>query len=177
MTKKPNKQDLRYIKTEKALRKALFCTSWQGHEHLAAKRLCEMAHIAPSTFYMHYHSANDLLKLIEAEILLNYSSLIDKIKTFNPNDTEIIEATLWFLFLYKRYFRFMAKIGDFYLLAQIAMKLVENLRLATKEFYYDLLKSIVEWIVEQRMCRKFLPTYSCILIAKVKKLRQEQVHA
>ncbi len=77
---KDNKKDLRYIKTEKAIRKALRDLLLEKDLRLiTVKELVERAEINKTTFYAHYGALSDLIKTLENEkidyILQNWNQV------------------------------------------------------------------------------------------------------
>lgn len=64
------KTDLRYVKTEIAIKEAFYkLIKTDGFSNITVKKIIELANINRSTFYIHYKDVYDLLDQIEEELL------------------------------------------------------------------------------------------------------------
>lgn len=60
-----NRNDLRYLKTEEAIRKAfLACVDQRGFEQTRVAHICADARISRNTFYAHYADKHELMRSI-----------------------------------------------------------------------------------------------------------------
>ena len=69
-----NENDLRVIKTKKALKEALkqLIIEHNDFRTITVKELCEKAYINRRTFYLHYQSINDIILEVQEEFALNF---------------------------------------------------------------------------------------------------------
>ncbi len=80
-----NKNDLRFQKTEAAIKNAYFSLKKQGDTVVKVKELCEAAMINKTTFYAHYETVEHLHKQVCREFvteLLGRCQQIDNIREF-----------------------------------------------------------------------------------------------
>jgi AcrR family transcriptional regulator len=75
-----NNTDLRYIRTQKKIKKAFFeLMDTIGLEEITVKNLTKKAAINRTTFYLHYNDKYDLLDQIENDILEGLKSIVTSI--------------------------------------------------------------------------------------------------
>ena len=93
-----NKNDLRYIKTDKLIVDTfLNCIDEVGFEKTSVSMICEKAYISRTTFYDHYEDKymlyNSLFAFIEAELINSMNEGIQANSKNHQHDT----AIMWFL--------------------------------------------------------------------------------
>ncbi|MBI4858036.1 MAG: TetR/AcrR family transcriptional regulator [Acetobacterium woodii] len=97
-SKQMNKNDLRSIKTEKAIRKAFHQLSQEKEvSKITVRELAQRAEINKSTFYAHYETIFDLIKKLEKETI-DYiiNNLAEFPKLFDDPDS-FIDNLYWSL--------------------------------------------------------------------------------
>ena len=96
--KKINKNDLRSIKTEKAIRKAFHQLAQEKEVNkITVRELAQRAEINKSTFYAHYETIFDLIETLEKETI---DYIIDNLADFQKlfDDPEVfIDNLYWSL--------------------------------------------------------------------------------
>ena len=81
-----NKNDLRYIKTEKIIKESFIkCVNKTGFEKVTVSMICEDGLISRNAFYLHFTDKNDLLERLFDEFR---ASLL---KSFNRNIVEYVK--------------------------------------------------------------------------------------
>lgn len=88
-TKEPNKNDRRYMRTEKAIRAAFFKLAETTElDKISVSAIAREADIDRKTFYLHYASVEDF---IDAEMRASANLLIEKLKesAFNSSTNDV----------------------------------------------------------------------------------------
>ncbi|MDK2865998.1 MAG: hypothetical protein PWP51_272 [Clostridiales bacterium] len=85
------KKDLRFQKTHNAIQDAFRTLMMKkDYEKITVKELCELAKINRKTFYLHYHTLDDLIETLERElaesILLVLRETPEKITSFEVGE-------------------------------------------------------------------------------------------
>lgn len=71
--------DLRYIRTKKAIKDAIYQLFLQHtFEEITVKKICEKANISRSAFYLHYEDKYDLMKQLQIEFIQKGKEIFDK---------------------------------------------------------------------------------------------------
>lgn len=86
------KHDLRYIKTEKAIRKALHELAQEKDiNKITVKELSERAEINKTTFYSHYETLPILIQTLENEIIEYIISNLDRVTLLFEDSDKFID--------------------------------------------------------------------------------------
>lgn len=91
--------DLRMEKTEKLLRKAAMSLLWNRQPgKISVTALCKSAGISRSTFYVHYDNVAELLKVMQEEIVQEYSETLSRITRSCKSFSELYHLALRYTF-------------------------------------------------------------------------------
>lgn len=89
-----NKNDLRYVKTERAIKSAFFeLIDEQGFDRMSVTDVCDRCLISRNAFYTHYQSKEDLLNSIYADVeylFMNKFEIRDDIRGLTETYLKII---------------------------------------------------------------------------------------
>lgn len=130
-----NKQDERYVKNDRKIRKVLLVALSKRSMNLRPKEVCRKATITRPTFYTHCENVDDALKQYEDELESRF------IKRLPHSGRKVILFTIMLSFINdeKEYFKATLLSSDSYLLSSIFGKL--KLRLGYKNMavkYYEI---------------------------------------
>lgn len=93
-----NKNDLRYIKTELAIRESFIkCIDDVGFENTTVSLICKNALISRNTFYVHYDDKYALYKKIYNEFELEISTSIDEILLDDVKNLRLNHSVRWMI--------------------------------------------------------------------------------
>lgn len=98
-TSLPNTEDLRYQRTEAAIRKAfLGLLAHMPLERISVKRLCEEAHISRNAFYLHYENTTALYHALmgdlAGEVRTECLASLDRLAATGSVDMELPRAII-----------------------------------------------------------------------------------
>lgn len=100
----PNKNDLRFIKTEKLIRDTYLALKQKGHAPVKVNKLCETALINKTTFYTHYDTIEALHESVckdTIEKMLDETPNIDRVffdtRLFVSSLVQMLQANKGFL--------------------------------------------------------------------------------
>lgn len=86
-----NKNDLRYIKTEKNIKQAFIKVIHQvGFKNTSITKICEEALISRNTFYLHFETIDELLESL-------YQDLDNDFNRSLPDFQNIKDSTIWYI--------------------------------------------------------------------------------
>ncbi len=167
-----NSKDLRYIKTEENLKKALIrLMENQQVDHISVKALCMEAKCSRNAFYQHYETKFDLYEAIlndiiyvvsesSAPILLDQSAmgekeiqkytykLIKTLYTCKKELTSLLKGNKMFIVflgnaLYQSYLHHYAEVTD--------KDVTDQIRLKTKYICFGITGFVEQWLSEDRI--------------------------
>lgn len=100
MNEKNKKEDLRILKTEKAIKNAFIeLRNKKPLEKITVKELCSLALINKSTFYSHYEDIYALSEAMEQETVSSIIGSIDHLKEYTPEKSDAYTRELCLAFM------------------------------------------------------------------------------
>ena len=89
-----NKNDLRYIKTEKIIKESFKkCVKEQGFDKVTVSMICEDGMISRNAFYLHFTDKYDLMERLLDEFRVSLLKSYGKNITENVRKNDILEST------------------------------------------------------------------------------------